>query len=1164
LTGLHQPVDSGAKMSKPLRVLNLETSSVDTELLCTNMTEGGIDFEMVTVQTRADFVAALEDGGFDLILAGYPVPSMDGLSALELTREVCPEVPVIVVSSKAGEELAIDSLKSGATDYVLRYRLERLVPAVRRAIRESEVRSERARAEETLRTSEQQFRTLVEQIPAVTYTQQITEPGKSKTKTTLYASPQIESQLGYPPQAFVEDPRLWIRLLHPEDRERVLAEDRRTDATGEPFVMEYRQIARDGRVVWLRDQAVLVRDEEGRPRYWKGVQHDITKLKRVEEELDESEERFRATFEQAAVGITHNAPDGSWLRVNQRFCDIVGYSREELLQKAFQDITHPEDLDADLEQKRRLLAGEIDTYSMEKRYIRKDGSVVWINLTVSLVRALSGEPSYFIAVIEDITERKQAEEALRRQADILEQTHDAILGWEFGGAIVYWNQGAEFLYGWSKEEATGCVGDELLKTERQLSLEELESTLRREGRWEGLAVHHTKDGRRLEIETRKILTRYGGGPDVVLETNRDVTQRKEAEEALTLSEQRFRAIFEQALVGIVQVSLDGGWVSFNERFCEIIGYTREELPQMKLRDILTPEDLRRDLRRGMQMLDGGFRHYSEEKRIRQKDDSLKWVNLTVSLIYSSGEPEYFVGVVEDISERKRTQEALRQSEELYRTVVEQAAENIFMVDLKTKHILETNAALSRSLGYSPEELRGMSLYDILAHTSKSIDESVEHLIARRHHVMGERLYRRKDGTLVDMEVNASIVPYGGREVMGIVAHDITQRKWAEESLRQSLSVLLALRQAGQILSSTLASEEIVSRLLEIMRGVSNLTTAVISVPDQKGSFRIWQSAGLDSLWARVRFSPKAEAARQAALTDGEHHLFHLPRPGASGESLVGLCLPLGIKERVIGVLEAYGPESLADTDSVELLSSLAGQAASALENAQLYEELEKRERMLHDLVGKLMRAQEEERRRVAYEVHDGLAQIAVAAHQRLQAFAGRHTPATQRGRQDLDRILGLVRATVSDARRIIANLRPTTLDDLGLAATLLLEVDHLRENGYQVEYYENLGDQRLPDSVEIALYRSAQEALTNMRKYAHTRRVRIWLGHVGNEVRLEVQDYGRGFDPNRASSGPGPGERVGLAGMRERIGMFGGKLEIDSRPGAGTFISVTIPLPPAP
>jgi PAS domain S-box-containing protein len=1160
LTGLTNSVEPGSKRSKPLRVLSLETSPLDTELLHTNMIEGGIDCEMVAVQTRADFVAALEEGDFDLILTSYPVPSIDGLSALELAREVRPEVPVIVVSGRAGEELAIDSLKSGATDYVLKHRLERLVPAVRRAIRESEERRERARAEETLRTSEQQFRTLVEQIPAATYTQQIAEPGKSKTKPTLYASPQIESQLGYPPQSFVEDPGLWIKLLHPEDREQVLAEDRRTDATGEPFMMEYRQIARDGRVVWIRDEAVLVRDEDGRPRYWKGVQHDITERKRVEEELRESEERFRATFEQAAVGIAHNAPDGSWLRVNQRFCDIVGYTCEELLEKTFQEITHPDDLDADLEQNRRLLAGEIETYTMEKRHIRKDGSVVWVDLTVSLVREPSGEPGYFIAVVEDITERKQAEEALRRQADILEQTHDAILGWEFGGVIVYWNQGAELLYGWSKEEATGCVGDELLKTERQLSLEELESTLRREGRWEGLVVHHTRDGRRLEIETREILTRYGGGPDVVLETNRDVTERNEAEEARTLSEQRFRAIFEQTSVGIVQVSLDGGWLSFNERFCEIIGYTREELPQIDFRDILTPEDLRRDLRRGTRMLGGGLRHYSEEKRIRRKDGSLKWINLTVSLIYSSREPEYFVGVVEDISERKRTQEALRQSEVLYRTVVEQAAENIFMVDLKTKRVLESNAALSRSLGYSPEELRGMSLYDIFAHTRKSIDENAERLIAGGRHVIGERRYRRKDGTLVDMEVNASIVPYGGREVMGIVAHDITERKWAEESLRRSLSVLLALRQAGQILSSTLASEEIISRLLEIMRSVSNLTTAVISVVDEGGSSRIWHSAGLEALWEGARFAPEAEAARHAALANEEDRLFRVYPPGSGSTHLVGLCLPLEIREQVVGVLEAYGPESLANNDTVEILHSLTSQAASALENARLYEELEDRERALQDLVGKLLRAQEEERRRVAYEVHDGLAQIAVAAHQRLQAFARRHTPATEKGQQDLDRIVGLVRATVSDARRIIANLRPTILDDLGLAATISLEVDHLRDDDYQVDYDENLGDERLPDPVEIALFRSAQEALTNIRKYAHTRRVRIQLLRVGDEARLEIQDYGRGFDPALTSTGHGPGERVGLAGMRERVGMLGGELKIDSHPGAGTSIVVTIPL----
>jgi PAS domain S-box-containing protein len=138
-------------------------------------------------------------------------------------------------------------------------------------------------------------------------------------------------------------------------------------------------------------------------------------------EVKENEERFRATFEQAAVGMAHVAPDGRLLRVNRKLCDIVGYSRDELLQKTLQDIMHPDDLDADLENVRQVLTGEISTYTMEKRYLRKDASVVWINLTVSVVRHVSGDPDYFISVIEDITERKQAREERRRLEERLQR-----------------------------------------------------------------------------------------------------------------------------------------------------------------------------------------------------------------------------------------------------------------------------------------------------------------------------------------------------------------------------------------------------------------------------------------------------------------------------------------------------------------------------------------------------------------------------------------------------------------------------------------------------------------------------------------------------------------------------------------------------------------------
>jgi len=133
----------------------------------------------------------------------------------------------------------------------------------------------------------------------------------------------------------------------------------------------------------------------------------------------DSEARFRAIFENAAVGIARVAPDGRWLEVNQRLCDIVGYDREELMTKTFADITHPDDLEQDLGALRRMLAGEVETYLREKRYCRKDGSVVWANLTVSLVRKADGAPDYFVSLIEDISARKRAEEKLREREERL-------------------------------------------------------------------------------------------------------------------------------------------------------------------------------------------------------------------------------------------------------------------------------------------------------------------------------------------------------------------------------------------------------------------------------------------------------------------------------------------------------------------------------------------------------------------------------------------------------------------------------------------------------------------------------------------------------------------------------------------------------------------------
>jgi PAS domain S-box-containing protein len=262
------------------------------------------------------------------------------------------------------------------------------------------------------------------------------------------------------------------------------------------------------------------------------IARDITRQKQGQLDLRESEERFRATFEQAAVGIAHVGLDGRWLRVNQRLCAILGYSLDELVALDFATVTHPDDLAADWQNVRALLAGEVETYTMEKRYFRKDGNTVWVNLTVSLVRGEDGQPKYFISVVEDISDRRAAAQALQRQADLLDQAQEPILVWELGCGIIYWNRAAEDLYGYSRSEALGKRSHNLLRTVGPRPIQMFEAELEKNGSWEGELTHTTKDGRVIIVESRHKVV-HEDGRLLVLESNRDVTERRRAELALS-------------------------------------------------------------------------------------------------------------------------------------------------------------------------------------------------------------------------------------------------------------------------------------------------------------------------------------------------------------------------------------------------------------------------------------------------------------------------------------------------------------------------------------------------------------------------------------------------------------------------------------------------------
>ncbi len=273
-----------------------------------------------------------------------------------------------------------------------------------------------ASAEEALRDSEYRWRSLTEALPQLVWT---TTPDGSCD----YFSTQWTQHTGIPQSELLG--WRWLEVLHPDDREPTRRLWTDSVAGRGPYDVEYRVRRWDGVYRWFKTRGVPIRDSQGAICKWFGTCTDITDLRQIEEALRASEERFRGTFENAAVGIAHCDSQGRYLRVNQKYSDISGFSRAELLALGFKDLTHPDDLPASVARFTPLMRGELSSYQEEKRLVRKDGSHVWINLFVSLQRDAAGEPIHSIGVIEDISERKRLETEIRQAKEAAEAANRA-------------------------------------------------------------------------------------------------------------------------------------------------------------------------------------------------------------------------------------------------------------------------------------------------------------------------------------------------------------------------------------------------------------------------------------------------------------------------------------------------------------------------------------------------------------------------------------------------------------------------------------------------------------------------------------------------------------------------------------------------------------------
>jgi PAS domain S-box-containing protein/putative nucleotidyltransferase with HDIG domain len=401
-----------------MRVLCLEDSPADAELVRESLSGAVVQLEWDLASDRPGFEELLAAGPYDVILADYSLPGFDAHGALELAKVACPTTPFICVSGTIGEEATVELLKDGADDCVLKDRLGRLPFAVQRSI------DERAR-EAALRLSEEKYGIAFHASPdSITITRmcdgKLVEVNEGYERLMGYTRAESIGKTTVELSAYVNPgarDNLVTRLRETGEVKDFDATVRRKDGTSVAVIVSARVLDFQGEECFL------------------AVAHDITERKRTEEERCRAERFFRDTFEHADVGIAHvNCTDGTWLRVNQRLCDMLGYTREELMRTTFSAITHPDDVEENARHLRRLLAGDEDTYAAEKRYLRKDGSIVWVHMNVALIRKEDGTPDYNITVLTDINDRKQAEEEIVRQRESIDRTLTSVI--DIAGDIV--------------------------------------------------------------------------------------------------------------------------------------------------------------------------------------------------------------------------------------------------------------------------------------------------------------------------------------------------------------------------------------------------------------------------------------------------------------------------------------------------------------------------------------------------------------------------------------------------------------------------------------------------------------------------------------------------------------------------------------------------------
>ena len=677
---------------------------------------------------------------------------------------------------------------------------------------------------------------------------------KNREGTITAWNHAAEKMFGYSSSEAVGNP---IQMLIPPERANEEQDIQSRIGHGESVKRcETVRVRKDGTYIDVSATISPIRDHRGEIVGASQIARDITESKRAEETLKESlltseralkdlaDQKF-ALDQHAIVAVTD--VQGSITYVNDKFCSISQYSENELIGQNYRILNsgqHPKEF---FQQMYHTIAnGKVWHGEIKNR--AKDGSIYWVDTTIVPFMGLEGKPRQYVAIRADITERKQVEEALNEQAQVLDSAQVFVRDME--SRVVSWPRGAERLYGFKAEEALGIVSHDLFHTQFPEPVEAIERKLLETGAWDGELIHRKRDGSTIVVSSAWILHRDSQGRAArILETNTDITARKQAEAALQeslastevalkeLADQKF-ALDQHAIVAVTDVQ---GTITYvNDKFCAISQYSEDELIGQNHR-ILNSGHHSKEFFQQMYHTIAKGKVWHGEIENRAKDGSIYWVNTTiVPTLSMEGKPRQYVAIRADITERKRAEEALKESLATSEAALRDLADQKFALD---QHAIVAVTDVQGTITYVNEKFCAISQYaenELIGQNHRILNsgyhpkkffQQMYQSIANGKVWHGEIKNRAKDGSIY--WVDTTIVPFMSREGQPrqyvAIRADITERKLAGEAL------------AGQALELSRSQQALETQTLMLRSVLDSMGEGLVAA-DEQGKFIIWNTA----------------------------------------------------------------------------------------------------------------------------------------------------------------------------------------------------------------------------------------------------------------------------------------------------------------------------------